>query len=146
MLLDLLTKATIDVQINAINWEEAIRAGGLLLRKSGAIEQGYIDGMIRNMKNLGPYIVIAPGIAMPHARPEDGVNFLGLSLVTLRNPVSFGNKDNDPVKLVFCLAATDETKHVQAMAELVRLLSDSRKIKMIENAQTVTEVIQVISA
>lgn len=49
-----------------------MRIGGELLEKSGAIEPRYIDAMINTVKEIGPYIVIAPGIAMPHARPEAG--------------------------------------------------------------------------
>ena len=51
--------------------------------KNGTIEERYIDGMIETVKNLGPYIVIAPGVALPHARPEDGVIEPSMSLVTL---------------------------------------------------------------
>ncbi len=30
--------------------------------------------MIANVNKFGTYIVIAPKVAMPHSRPEDGVN------------------------------------------------------------------------
>lgn len=73
MLKDLLTKDTIRVNIDAKDWEDAIRKGGDLLEKNDSIEHRYVDGMVETMKEIGPYIVIAPGIAMPHARPESGV-------------------------------------------------------------------------
>lgn len=35
-------------------------------------EKSYIDGMIDSVKEHGPYIVIAPNIALLHARTETG--------------------------------------------------------------------------
>ncbi len=52
--------------------------------------------MIRVAKNSA-HIVIAPGIALPHARPEDGVIDSTVAVVRLAEPVNFGNEDNDPV-------------------------------------------------
>ncbi|WP_432748633.1 PTS sugar transporter subunit IIA [Pectinatus frisingensis] len=145
MLLDLLTKKTIKVNVNANDWEDAIRRGGELLKSTGIIGQNYIEAMVNNMKTLGPYIVIAPGIAMPHARPETDVKGLGLSLITLKHPIIFGNKDNDPVKLVFCLAASKESVHIEAIAELVSLLSNTKKIKQIELSNDVDTILKIIT-
>ncbi|MFW5827314.1 MAG: PTS sugar transporter subunit IIA, partial [Alkalispirochaeta sp.] len=55
------------------DWEEAIRVGGRLMIDAGLVEPRYIDAIISNHKEMGPYFVIAPGIAMPHAKPENGV-------------------------------------------------------------------------
>ena len=45
-------------------------------------KQSYVDGIIASVKELGPYIVIADGIAMPHTRPEQGAIGIGCSLIT----------------------------------------------------------------
>ncbi|TZE82959.1 BglG family transcription antiterminator [Calorimonas adulescens] len=120
---DLLTEKTIKLNVEVDNWEEAIREGGKLLLEAGKIEARYIDAMIKTAKQLGPYIVIAPGIAMPHARPEDGVKEVGMSLITLRTPVNFGHRQNDPVKIVVCLCAVDNNSHIKALSQLVKFLS-----------------------
>lgn len=144
MLKDLLTKDTIKLNIEAKDWEDAIRKGGELLEKDGSIEHKYVDGMVDTMKSIGPYIVIAPGIAMPHARPECGVKKIGMSLMTLNNPINFGNKENDPVTLVVCLCAIDHTTHLKAMSELVQLLGDEAKIKKIKAAKNVDDIMVLI--
>lgn len=144
MLKDLLTKDTIRVNIDAKDWEDAIRKGGDLLEKDGSIEHRYVDGMVETMKEIGPYIVIAPGIAMPHARPESGVKKIGMSLMTLKNPINFGNKENDPVSLVVCLCAIDHTTHLKAMSELVQLLGDEEKIKKIKAAKNVCDILVLL--
>ena len=59
---------------------------------------------------MGPYIVITKHVALPHARPEAGALESAIGIATLKHPVKFGNKDNDPVKYLFCLSATDNIK------------------------------------
>jgi len=144
VLKDLLTKDTIKLNVEAKDWEEAVRIGGELLEKSGAIEPRYIDAMINTVKEIGPYIVIAPGIAMPHARPEAGAKKIGMSLITLKNPVNFGNKENDPVKIVVSLCAIDHSSHLKALSELVELLGDENTVKTICEANDVEEVVNLI--
>ena len=58
----------------------------------------------------GPYFVIAPGLAMPHGRPEEGVK-TGFALVTLKKPLIFNHEDNDPVDILITMAAVDATTH-----------------------------------
>jgi len=141
-----LTKATIRLNVKVKNWEEAIRKGGELLVQEDAVEQCYVDAMVRAVKELGPYIVIAPGFAMPHAKAENGVKQIAMSLLTLESPVKFGNPDNDPVKVVICLAAVDHTTHIEAMRELALLLSDSDKMSQIQSTRQVEEVLALIQA
>ncbi len=121
-----------------------MRIGGELLEKSGAIEPRYIDAMINTVKEIGPYIVIAPGIAMPHARPEAGAKKIGMSLITLKNPVNFGNKENDPVKIVVSLCAIDHSSHLKALSELVELLGDEKFVSLLATAERKEEVLEYI--
>ncbi|HEY59474.1 MAG TPA: PTS sugar transporter subunit IIA [Anaerolineae bacterium] len=64
---DLLPCERIKLDVQVHSWREAIREAGKLLLLSEAITPDYIDAMIRTAEDLGPYIVIAKGIAMPHA-------------------------------------------------------------------------------
>lgn len=141
MLKDLLTDKTIKLKVDATDWEDCVKKGGELLKQNGCIESRYIDAMINSVKDIGPYIVIAPGIAMPHARPEAGTKKIGLSLITLKNPINFGNKDNDPVRIVVCLCATDHYTHIKAMSELVTLLGDDEKVDKINAAENISDIL-----
>ena len=144
LLKDILTEEVIKLNVEVKDWEDAVRKGGYLLEKTGAVEHRYVDAMVNSVKNIGPYIVIAPGIAMPHARPESGSNKVGMSLITLKNPVNFGNKENDPVKIVVCLCAIDHVTHLKALAELVEMLGDDENVKVISNSTDVNEVLGMI--
>ncbi|VBB09716.1 phosphoenolpyruvate-dependent sugar phosphotransferase system eiia 2 [Lucifera butyrica] len=143
MLKSWLTEKTIKVKIEVTDWEDAIRKGGELLEKDDSIESRYIDAMIDSVKEIGPYIVLAPGIAMPHARPEAGAKKIGISLLTLKEAVNFGNKEHDPVSIVVCLCAIDHSTHLTAMTELVKILGDDEKVKKIKAAENSREVIEL---
>ncbi len=145
MLEEVLTKDAIKVKYFARDRTEAVRESGRLLVKVGAATPNYVDAMIKNVDVNGTYIVIAPGIAMPHARPETGAKQVGFSLITLAEPVGFGHPTNDPVKLVIGLCATDYESHLKALAELVNLLSDEHRVQVIIGAKNVDTIYQLIS-
>lgn len=140
MLADVLTTETIQLDAVAEDWREAIRLAGQLLVNRGDAAPEYTDAMIRTVEELGPYMVIAPGIALAHARPGQGVRRVCLSLVRLRNPVSFGNAENDPVDLVFALGGIDHDSHLDVLSQLTQLLSDEKQLTLLRDARD-TEVV-----
>lgn len=141
----MISKKTIALNVDANDWEEAVRVSGGLLVKNGFVEPRYIDAMIETAKTLGPYIVISPGVALPHARPEDGVNEPCMSLITLKTPVNFGNEHNDPVKLVIAFGTVDHNAHVKAISRLARIIGDEEKLKSLINAQEIDQVEKIVS-
>ena len=139
MLKDVLMDNHILINKNVSSWEEAIEAVALPLLKEEVIEKKYVEAMIHSVKEYGPYIVIGKHLALAHARPEDGVNQLGISVATIKQPVNFGNKEMDPVKIIFCLAATDSYSHLNIMKELVDLINDEEKLESLINSTGIEE-------
>lgn len=144
MLKDVLTTNLVSVNANVNNRDEAIKKCGELLLEAGLIEERYIDAMIENVEKNGSYIVIAPGIAIPHARPEEGALGIGLSIVTLAEPVVFGHKLNDPVKIVVGLCAIDHHSHLEALSELVEILGDQNKLNRMLDAKSSQELMKIV--
>lgn len=140
MLSEMIQPTRIRLHVSAANWEEAVRAGGELLVADGAAEARFVDAMVEAVREFGPYIVLAPGFALPHARPESGAVRTAMSLVTLKEPVPFGNPDNDPVDLLICLAALDSTQHVEALAGLSKIMMAPGVPERIRQAATAEEV------
>lgn len=122
------------------DWRAAVRESGAALVASGATDEAYTDEMIATVEQLGPYIVIAPGIALAHARPSPAVHRAGMSIVTLRDPVAFGHRDNDPVHLVVGLAAPDDEGHVTALATLAEFLADEGRREALSTATDPADV------
>lgn len=108
---------------SAANWEEAIKIGTDLLVKAGTIEPRYYDNIISKIKEMGPYIILAPGLAMPHARPEEGVIKTSFALVTFDTPIYFEGED-EPVHVMLTLAGSDSDQHMQGLVEITQVLDD----------------------
>ncbi|MET1159814.1 MAG: PTS sugar transporter subunit IIA [Thermoprotei archaeon] len=125
------------------DWKEAVRLAGELLVKSNRARETYIDAMIRTTEELGPYAVIAPGVAIPHARPEDGAIKPGFSIVILKEPVKFGSP-NDPVYIVIGFTAVDKTSHIKALQLLAELLSNKDFVEGLKKCKTKEEVLEHI--
>ena len=143
---DLLPREAIRLNVSAGDWRAAVRASGEALMAGGATTAAYSDEMIATVEQLGPYIVIAPGIALAHSRPSPAVVRPGLSVVILAEPVEFGHSVNDPVRLVVGLAAPDDQGHVEALATLAGLLADDPSREALLGARDADEVRAVIAA
>ena len=130
--------------LHCADWREAVRAAGSLLVATGAATEDYVDAIVRAVEELGPYIVLAPGIALAHARPEDGGTAVGFSLVKLAEPVEFGSEHNDPVDLVFAFASPDSEQHITALAALADFIESDDNLARIRAANDDEELYRVI--
>lgn len=133
----LLTANTIRLGAEAADWREAVRLGVDLLIGADLVEPRYYDAVVSMTEELGPWYVLAPGLAMPHARPEEGVKRDGFALVTLKTPVAFGSEDNDPIDILITLAATDaKTMNEESIVQVATLFDDEARIDRIRAAKT----------
>jgi transcriptional antiterminator len=139
MLKDLIKKDKIVFAHSVPKWEDAIWLSAKPLLENKTIENRYCDKVISNVNELGPYICIAPEIAISHARPEDGANGLGMTVLVLEKPTYFDKKQERPVRLVITLAAPDNEQHLLALQQLSRLLMED-----LENLLKATSEDQVL--
>jgi mannitol/fructose-specific phosphotransferase system IIA component (Ntr-type) len=144
VLREALDHGSVLVGVEPDDWRKAVEASGKLLVDVGAAEEGYVAAMVRTAEELGPYAVIAPGVAIPHARPEDGAVRVGLSLAVLSEPVEFGSKENDPVDLVFGFSTPDAAAHVELLQALADFIEKPENTEALRSASTVEEVLQVV--
>ncbi|HBN6201914.1 TPA: PTS sugar transporter subunit IIA [Vibrio parahaemolyticus] len=144
MLRELITSDVIRIHSDATDWKDAISKSCEALIENGAIEPSYVEAIYRSHEELGPYYVVGPGMAMPHARPEDGVNRLSLAITVIQNGVNFNSEENDPVKMLVTLAATDSNSHVDAISKLVELFMNEEHVEAICNAQSKEDVLAII--
>lgn len=145
MLTDIVSPDKILLHQPVSDWQQAITVAAQPLLNSDYIIPEYITAMINAVKNYGPYIVIAKGVALAHARSEDGVKNMGLSIMTTKNPVNFGNPENDPVKIIFCLAAPDPTTHIDVMRSLVNVINENWKIEQLSQVDNIEKFITLLN-
>ncbi|GIM27720.1 sugar transporter [Clostridium polyendosporum] len=145
VLSDLIKWSTIKLKENCNNWEEAIRIGCSMLIEHGYVTAEYTEAIIDNLKTIGPYMVVAPGIVLAHAKPENGVRQVCMSLLTLKYPVKFGSSINDPVRLIITFGTTDGEKHLKVLSQLMDLLNDKDSLSKIMNSISKNEVMDIIT-
>ncbi|NIS78681.1 MAG: PTS transporter subunit EIIA [Anaerolineales bacterium] len=131
--------------VRADDWREAIREAGELLVQCGGADQSYIEAMIRTTEQLGPYIVIAPGIAIPHARPEDGALNTCFVVLLLDPPIDFGNPDNDPVSLIVAFSSPSKKDHIDALTNLARQIGQEDFLYKASQAKNKTELVELFN-
>lgn len=144
MLSDLLSEELVLLDVEASDWEDAIRKGAQPLVDNKKVTPAYVDDIVKGVNELGPYIVITEHVALPHARPESGALESAIGIVTLKEPVEFGSADNDPVKFMFPLAAKDSDAHIGALQSLVELLSDPDFFTQLEKCATPKDVVELV--
>ena len=141
---ELFGPGTVKLISNAERWESVVDEAGNMLLDQGFITPPYIEAMKDVVRENGPYIVIAPGIALLHADRQEYVNQVCLGLVKLEQPVEFGHLEYDPVDLAFVLGTLDDHSHTQALEELARLLVDEKWLHGIRTANTKEELLHAL--
>ncbi|WP_462399174.1 PTS sugar transporter subunit IIA [Lacticaseibacillus pantheris] len=117
---------------------------GDLLTAGGFANHHYTTAILDSFRSHGAYFVIAPGITLPHARPEQGARRTGISILTLTRPVEFGNAANGPANLLIGLAATSSDNHIELLQELVVKLSERWRYTAIIEATTKASVLHLL--
>jgi len=141
-----LPDAAVVLRADAADWRSAVRLAGAALERSGAATAAYSDAMVGMIEEHGPYVVIAPGLALAHARPGPEVLADGIAVVTLAEPVPFGHPHNDPVRVVLGLAIATVAHQLPAVAAIANVFNDSDAPERLAEATSVAEVRAILGA
>ncbi len=146
----LIENKAIKLNQHADDWQEAIKIAIDMLVSAGCVETRYYDSIVKGIQEHGPYIILAPGLAMPHARPEDGVIKSGFSLVTFKEPIYFDG-DESPIYMMIALAGSDANAHMEGLVEITEALDDPDSetgvdIDKFRRCQTEQDVLNVLDA
>ncbi|MGT2887951.1 PTS sugar transporter subunit IIA [Streptococcus didelphis] len=143
-----LTQAFIDnnsirLGLSANSWQEAVKLSVEPLIESGAVKEEYYQAIIDSTEEYGPYYVLMPGMAMPHARPEAGVQRDAFSLITLTEPVTFS--DGKEVQVLLALAATSSAIHTSvAIPQIIALFELENAIDRLVACKTKEDVLTLV--
>ncbi|CAG9000918.1 MAG: Ascorbate-specific PTS system EIIA component [Candidatus Celerinatantimonas neptuna] len=134
----------VQVNVSVNDWRDAIRVAAVPLITHRYIEPRYVETIIKNTEQDGPYYVLdeAP-LAMPHAHPEDGVLKTGFSLVTLASPISF--EGSVPVDIVMMFGAINGEMHIsEGLQAILLLIEQGQKLAAIRKADSVAAVLNAL--
>lgn len=141
-LLSILDESRICTFPDRCGWQNSIRIAGRCLLDNRSIEPKYLDTMITQLQYYGPYMFLTEDVLLAHAKPEDGVNCLDVSMAVFREPVWFS--DSRKAKIIWVLAAEDQEKHLKILQDILTLTGDSRFLSEIENAESSTDILTQI--
>lgn len=144
----LLTNQMVQIITSVENWEEAIKLASQPLLDFEYITEDYIHAMIESVKNFGPYIILSPKVAVPHAKPSNGGKKVGVSLLKLDNPINFGkdtDKEDNLINLLFVISISDNSSHFGVLKRINSLISDESIVEKIIKATTKMDILEIVS-
>lgn len=141
---DLITPDTIILRDEVESWEEAITVAAEPLLAKGNITEGYVEAMKKQYPTMSPYIVLRQKIAIPHAKPDEGVNAIGMSLLKLQKGLQFD--ENIKVHLIVVIAAVDKNQHFNALKQLLKLSGDQGEINNLIAMDNEIDIYQTIKS
>ena len=125
------------------DWRDAIRAACAPLVMDGTIQKEYVSYIIEKVEELGPYIVIAPEICIPHAERGRGVNRTAMCFMKSETPVRFHEDGEHDARIFVVLAAADDEEHIQNLMELSERLSDEETVAKLLAATTPEDLLVI---
>jgi PTS system ascorbate-specific IIA component len=134
---------SIVAQDTSPSFADAVSQSVSLLVASGKAQLSYVDEVLESLKTLGPYFVIAPGLALAHAKPSDSVLAPGMALLKLAQPVISGSA-NDPVSLVFSMCSPNASEHMEMLADFGQIMSTDQVMTNLLNASAVSVIEDIL--
>jgi len=125
------------------SFEAAVSQSVSLLVESGKAQANYVDEVLESLKVLGPYFVIAPGLALAHAKPSDAVIQPGMALLKLAKPVLSGSA-NDPVSLIFSMCSPNANDHLDMLGDFGELMSTENVMNSLLNASAQSVIAEIL--
>lgn len=130
---------------SAKDWQDAIRISCECLEADGTVDPVYAENIIKCVEKYGPYIVIIPGVAMPHCQEgSTGVNKTAIGFTKFEKPVSFeeGNPEME-AQLFFTLASCNHDVHLDNMSRLSNMLCNEELIEELKKAVNEKDLLEL---
>ena len=140
MFKEMVAKKHYTFQQGFADWQEAIRAACQPLLADGTIDDIYPEEIIKKVEELGPYIVIAPDICIPHAQEGLGVHETAISFMKTETPVHFADDGEHDARLFFVLGWTDKAGDLKDLGDMAEALSDDELVAKLLKAKTPEEL------
>ncbi|MGM9617598.1 PTS fructose transporter subunit IIABC [Butyricicoccus sp.] len=144
-IVDLLDARSIDLNGHPTSKQEALDSVVSLMCRSGKIadEEGYRK--LVYAREAESTTGIGEGIAIPHGK-GDAVKKPGLAAMVVKDGVDFDSLDEEPVHLIFLIAApnTKENVHLDVLSKLSMLLMNEDFVDQLKQASSVDEFLAMI--
>lgn len=143
MLRELVEKNHVCFAQSAQDWQEAVRLSCAALVRDGSVDPGYADQIIDCVRKYGAYMVLFPGVAMPHAQEStELVHATEVSFLRLSEPVLFDPDNPDSgVDLLFTICSEDPQRHLEQIQQLMEILGNEQLIADLHGAESAEDLL-----
>lgn len=138
-----LVEVNLDVQ--ARDWEEAVRQGGELLIKHGCATEEYREATVSWIRRLGGYSVLQNGLVIPHAPFSEGGLHQGFSFVRLGRPVYFPGRESEPVDTLISFVCPFGESSRETLDDINRLSSCQEAMSALRGASDAAQVFTILN-
>lgn len=142
-LVDFITPENIKLVERVEDWRQAIWLSSERLIENGLITSKYPETIIESFSEKNPYFILGQELAIPHNKPENGVNKSSMFLLKSEEPIWF--TDHLSVHVIVLIAAVDKKEHIKALTQLIKLNAEKKYMKAICQSKTVDEIYRIIN-
>lgn len=142
-LIDFLEKGRVNVTSENYKWQDAVRFAARKLLDEGSIEQRYVDTIISEVRYYGPFMFVMQGLVLAHAKPEDGVNGLDVSLTVFKEPVRFS--EFYEAKVIITLATVDQERHLKILSDIMDAFAIESRVDELAALNSPEEILEAVS-
>lgn len=139
---ELLSLENIQIVSSVKDWKEAVRVAVTPMVEQGYCEPRYLDNIINNTLDMGPYYVLCENLALLHARSDQGAIKKQIAITLLKEPVKF-KADGYDVRVLVTLVAEDSQSHMKAIQAIANIFGDEKSIHKIIDASSPKEIYDV---
>ncbi|EPS51004.1 PRD domain-containing protein [Clostridium botulinum CFSAN002369] len=65
-------------------------------------------------------------------------------MLTLKDPISFGNSEHDPVSVIISICSIDKVNHMKALKELMSIMDQEDFISKVKNIKASSEIDSIL--
>lgn len=138
---DLITKESIIILENELNWLEILQAATQNLIDREIVEPSYLKHLKEQFPEVTPSILLGNQIVIPHTVPENGALELGMCLAKVKQGFI---SQNQTYRYVVVISAIDKKMHIQPMMQLLKIASDPKVIQRLDQAQDKEALLTII--
>ncbi len=140
---DLIPEKNIQIVDGVDSWRDSIRIAAKPLLKDKKINEEYVERMISVVEEFGTYMVILPNTAFVHAGNDDGIREECCSLLVMRKPLVFGDKNPKTVRNIVVVGVKKKEKML--ILDLADILSRKENLNYLRSADVSVEGIGELS-
>ncbi len=142
---EIIEKGLYDFREEVDSWEDAIEKSCEKLIEKDIVDENYPKQIIETVNKYGPYIVLVPGVAMPHCQEcAEGVKDTSIAFMKVNKPVVFDEDDREKdARLFFTIASTDSEKHMKNICALSEILCNEEVIEDLNKVNNLQDLIKV---